>query len=462
MSDLIRSISFNVNSIVSTHPSSPFNHRLMQHSEKFIQKRRLFIVLPLLCLPFITLFFWALGGGQGNTAQAAVKPAGLNMELPDAYFNAQEKWDKLSIYERSTRDSMERDDQLTLEPYFELAALKETHQQDTVRRHLQNRPAASRLTTTAQASSGKTDPMEEKVNKKLEQLYQQLNTPPAVSIPSPVPMAPSPATEPAITSTQIEQLESIMQSMKEPGTPDPEMEQIQNVLEKILDIQHPERVKERLQQQQGAQERKTYRVANSNGTPIISEMGVPDARSRFDTVPYKVSTLPRVDFYGLEQEALPSEPDNAIPAVIHDTQEVVSGTTIRLRLTREVTLNGHLIPKDEYIYGTCTISGERLMISITSMRHENSIYPVALTAYGMDGLQGVPVPGAISRDVAKQSSNQAIQGVPMMGMDPALEIQAASLGVETAKGFFSRKTQLVKATVKAEDPLLLKDTGLLH
>jgi len=36
------------------------------HSEKFLKKRKALLVLPLLALPFITLAFWALGGGKGN------------------------------------------------------------------------------------------------------------------------------------------------------------------------------------------------------------------------------------------------------------------------------------------------------------------------------------------------------------------------------------------------------------
>jgi conjugative transposon TraM protein len=173
----------------------------------------------------------------------------------------------------------------------------------------------------------------------------------------------------------------------------------------------------------------------------VSDMTALNEIGNADSLVYAV-TQNNNGFYGLDDiEKNPIE-DNAIPAVIHDTQEIVSGATIRLRLTEEVTLNGHVIPKDEYIYGTCNISGERLMINITSMRHENSIYPVALSAYGMDGLPGIHIP---------------MQSVQMMSMDPTLEMQAATLGLETAKGFFSKKTRLIKVTVKAEHPLLLKD-----
>ncbi len=58
-----------------------------KHSPQFLQKRKFLLVLPLLVLPFITLLFWALGGGKLSDAQAQPQTAkeGLNIELPDAY-----------------------------------------------------------------------------------------------------------------------------------------------------------------------------------------------------------------------------------------------------------------------------------------------------------------------------------------------------------------------------------------
>lgn len=40
------------------------------HSPKFLRQRKFFMVLPLLVLPFMTLMFWALGGGKVNNADA--------------------------------------------------------------------------------------------------------------------------------------------------------------------------------------------------------------------------------------------------------------------------------------------------------------------------------------------------------------------------------------------------------
>jgi hypothetical protein len=72
------------------------------HSQKFLQQRRFYMVLPLLVLPFITMIFWALGGGQGTQVQAQEIKSGLNMELPGAHFDKEDElWNKFELYEQA-------------------------------------------------------------------------------------------------------------------------------------------------------------------------------------------------------------------------------------------------------------------------------------------------------------------------------------------------------------------------
>ena len=43
-----------------------------KHSVKFLRQRKMMLVLPVLIIPFITMGFWALGGGEGQTTQGIV------------------------------------------------------------------------------------------------------------------------------------------------------------------------------------------------------------------------------------------------------------------------------------------------------------------------------------------------------------------------------------------------------
>src|SRR5437870_11594067 len=88
------------------------------HSQKFLQKRKFAMVLPVLVLPFITMLFWALGGGQGSPEEKSLEKTELNLELPDPHFN-DEEWNKLALYEQAERDSLKYAEEKKNDPYFD-------------------------------------------------------------------------------------------------------------------------------------------------------------------------------------------------------------------------------------------------------------------------------------------------------------------------------------------------------
>src|SRR5687767_1525513 len=83
------------------------------------RRRRLLLMLPVLVIPFITLAFWALGGGQkvGNNEEEN-KAQGLNLELPAANLKQKGSMDKLAFYEKARRDSMKFAEWIRSDPYY--------------------------------------------------------------------------------------------------------------------------------------------------------------------------------------------------------------------------------------------------------------------------------------------------------------------------------------------------------
>jgi hypothetical protein len=75
--------------------------------------------------------------------------------------------------------------------------------------------------------------------------------------------------------------------------------------------------------------------------------------------------------------------------------------------------------------------------------------PVSLHLFDFDGLEGIYIPGAISRDAAKQSGDRAIQGMGISTFNPGIGAQAAGVGIETARNILSRKIRMTKVTVKS-------------
>ena len=66
------------------------------------------------------------------------------------------------------------------------------------------------------------------------------------------------------------------------------------------------------------------------------------------------------------------------------------------------------------------------------------------------------MPGAITRDVLKQSGDQAFQTMGITSLDPSLAAQAAGAGIETAKNLLSKKIKLVKVVIRDGYRVLLK------
>jgi hypothetical protein len=82
--------------------------------------------------------------------------------------------------------------------------------------------------------------------------------------------------------------------------------------------------------------------------------------------------------------------------------------------------------------------------------------PVKLAVYDLDGIEGIHIPGAITRDVANQSTDKSISNIEMTSIDPSFKAQAATAGVNAAKSLLTKKAKLVRVTVKAGYTVLLK------
>jgi conjugative transposon TraM protein len=434
------------------------------HSENFIRKRRFLMVLPLLVTPFITMTFWALGGGKGTPAKAESPTQGLNVSVPDAQFSNKETWDKLNLYEMAKRDSNKFEEARENDPYFDLITFKtqkdKNSQEDSLAGKLINAfPHKDKLGL---------DPNEERVNKKLEELFREVNKSAESQHDPSAPKRPSGITSSSQNDPQftqdVDRLGQMMEMMKDSPEADPEMQQIESVLEKILDIQHPDRVKEKMQAFSDKQKANALPVTTTETDDNIALLGWRENSSvmTMDTAAFLEllsSQSTSNGFFGLDEVITEEGIANGIRAVIHDTQELVEGATVKMRLVDAVTIQGKNIAAGQFLFGTCAINGERLTIEINSVRDGNALLPVALSVFDLDGLEGIYIPGAITRDAAKQASGNALQNVQLMSLDPSIGAQAAAAGVEAAKGLLGKKAKLIKVTVKAGYQILLKDNN---
>lgn len=423
------------------------------YTEKFKKQRKLLLVLPLLTLPFVTMTFWALGGGSAAaTTSSQPVQQGFNAKLPDARLK-DGNMDKMSLYSLAQQNAAKDPD-----PYGAIVD-SPVHKMLPEDNPFNYQPqAAAKETGDIQIS--KPDPNEVRVRSKLDQLREALNrtSPDEMSAQTALPDS---TIAPGGQDNRLAQLQQMMAAENQTGNPDPEMSQLDGMLEKILDIEHPDRVQEKLRQQSLKNQGEAFAV----GVPKEKETadlfsGAGHAPGNGFSSP--VSSLDPNGFYDLEDHAAPDNQRPAITAVIHQQRTLVSGATVKMRLTEDVYINGIQIPKGNFVFGTCNVAGERLTVQVKNIRFGNNILPVSLSVYDLDGLEGVDIPGAITRDAAKSGADQAVQGLQFMSMDPSFGAQAAGAGIEAAKSLLGRKAKLVRVTVKAGYPVLLVDQKALQ
>jgi conjugative transposon TraM protein len=437
------------------------------HSGQLLRKRKFFLLLPLLVLPFTTLLFWALGGGKGSDVQAGQSTAkgSLNTQLPDAYLKDDKSLNKLSYYEKAALDSQKLEEQLKNDRYY-LGHGKTIpaglHQNsDTGLLSLKYKPGISTTTsglnTSPYNNSANSDPNEAKVYEKLNELNRAMKKTTLQSNRTKDNSLSGHRSQASVNSADIDRLEQMMnRSNGGDSDEDPELKQLNGMMDKILAIQHPERVKDNAKQPRDARSGQVFAVtANSNNdnTSLLQNNKGTTFRDTSTN-----NDFPGNGFFSLLDETSNSNVEaNAIQAVIHEVQTVVDGAIVKLRLLTEIFVNGTLVPKESFVFGTASLNGERLNIKINSVRYKTSLFPVQLSVFDMDGMEGIYVPGTITRDVAKASADRAIQGLGMTTLDPSIGAQAASAGIEAAKTLLNRKAKLIKVTLKAGYQVLLRD-----
>ncbi|MNJ95271.1 hypothetical protein D3C87_129790 [compost metagenome] len=416
----------------------------MKEVDALERKKKFLLVLPVICVPFLVLMFWFMGGGKGNVVIAAEND-GLNTNLPNSGSDSNERATKLDYYNEAERDSLR---------WLELVRSDPNYSVDN--KGLEDSLANYGLNTSLNLNSGNKS-NEDKIFDRLEQLNMELrkpvehNDPYSYSTPIRGSYNSSYATQ-----QDLERLEQLMQRMNAPVEEDQEMVQLTNMMDKILDIQHPQRVQERSESNAEKKNGQVFAVRPKKqklNVTLIDNRSAMDYAAEFNQETPKQANA----FYGLDSKSAEVIEENVIEAIVHEDQTITTGSVIKFRLSRDVQVNGVLIPKDEFVTGIASLRGERLEVDIESIRSGNSIFPVKLSVYDVDGLAGIYIPGTITRDVVKQNSDQAVQSMNLMGFDQSLGAQAASAGIELGKNLFSRKIRLVKVNLKAGYKVFLKD-----
>ncbi len=386
-------------------------------AEQLARKRKMLTVLPLLLLPFVIGIFYGLDGGKGSQASTA-PVAGLNLDLPKA--------------EASTITTNKLEATST--------ANDSTQNRDLVfgsKVDSSHATAGKAAGVDMAAGTGGTSAPDALALAK-QQLASAQNA------------QSSPGTAPATATLTVEQQLAIQNAQHQR-----EMEALRAQMEM-----------QRLTAQGnsagggggGGGLPATRPVAAVKKVPATRAIRVDDDAvvSSLGRKPRKASAAPSASFRGFDSSGDDGVDANTLPAVIHESQEVVSGSLVKLRLTEPAVVNGHQLAANTFIYGKCALSGERLIINIESLKSKGSIFPASLEVYDVDGLQGLNIPGTISRDASKQAGADAMGAGDMMTMSSSAATAAAGVAVNAVRSIGQKKIRLVKVRLKAGYQVMLK------
>lgn len=392
-------------------------------TETFKRKRKLMVFAPLFITPFLCLLFWSAGGGKGKVDN--IQQTGLNTDIPTST-NSQ-ILGKDAAYQKILQDSINK---------LKIQQENYVYSNDLYKTAL----GPSGLNTNMDNNA--PDPVLADVNKSLSAMAEEIKKSDQSSQPVQSP-----------TEEYADQMRMTQELLKA----DPQYQALMGQLS--LGNATPDSANAKVVSKQ-----------EENFIPVQNETAANAA----------IFTLNQNDgdkegrFYSGTSFKQKRNGVNTIAAVIHNDQTIKEGTVIKLRLTGDINLSGLVIPKNTFVYGVANLQDERLQVTVNSISFQNSIYPVKLMVYDIDGLPGIKIPGSVNQAAAKQSTNDIINaGTGSFGSSGAGGVtvnqsnsakqqivgQLTSSAIESGKQLLSKKLGEVKVFLKANYHIYLKQSS---
>jgi Conjugative transposon, TraM len=408
-----------------------------QKNENDLRQRKALLILPVIIVPMLAMGFHTLGGGKG--VEGVVKSpsgTGINTTLPDARFDGKKKvLTKLAFYEQADKDSVRLAQRRKNDPYY-------------------SRPAGGI------ALSGHPDERAQELLGKLDQLKGVLSR-----------------QEQGLSVSGVRKVGDLRVAAGDDemgrameahwrvgsvsgvggagemgvGHVDPDLEKLNGIMDKILRIKYPDQERAQDTTAPAVEHRTACLVMAAPKEEGIGELPTVEEKMEKDTD----AILGGGGFTELDD--VPADPvaENTVEAIVAHDQTLVSGESLDMRLAQDAVVGGVLMPAGTQFAGKASLSGERLLVTVSSIRIGSSVVPVSLEVVGLDGMPGIREPGSINRDAAKESADEAAGSLGVTSFDGTIGGQAAAASVQAAKSLLSRKIRMVRVSVPAGYRVLL-------
>ena len=371
------------------------------------------LVMPVIIAPFIVFIFWVLGlvGPAEAKASGGTDAPGINLNLPAAVPSADSSWDKLGFYEAADKDSAKLKQLRRQDPYLNESKYKN----DPLAKY----GAKAKYQPYPDEALNAADEQEKKVYERISAIHREMEREPVKKD-----VAREKRTVELNKNNDVDRLERMMEMISDKESQeDPEMVEIQQLMESIKDIQHPERVNERLKKEEVKE-----KVFDVSTAPVQDELVISSVQSN--------------RFYSMEDQ--PEEARaNGIIAIVHEAQKIASGDLVKMRIAQPLYINNKELAANSFVYGAAKINVNRIMVHISLVQIKGEHFPVALDVIGHDGMPGIPVVGSKATLAATQTADRAAQGVNVMGADN-LGAQLAGAAIQTGKQLLKKQTRVVQ------------------
>lgn len=424
------------------------------YTDAFLRQRKFYLALPVLVLPFLSFIYWKLVVvNLESKHQDSEKTHGLLLALPAADLSGEKNMDKLAYYRKADQDSASRAQQIKKDPYRQQEYHPAAGQDDPVLLGLDAAGAKSEQTAGFGQVAKAQNRHEAKVHQRLAALDKALvAAQPVSSDPEQDSHRATAEDQPEIT--KLEEMMAGIQTREIAQEKDPEMAQLDSMLSKLLLLQDREKNGPQLAGIPASSKSLPVSAA-APGDPVTLLL------AEKDTAESKLVDTTQSGFWGLGPDQN-TQTETSLTAVIDHAQQLIPGATVQLRLTSTLSVAGSLIPENTLVYGTASISGERLKIKISSVRSVDKILAVDLSVYDLDAIEGIYVPGALSRTVAKQQLAGQLQGYELDTGGFSVGAQAASAGVQMGKMLLGKKARLAQITLQQGYKVLLYDKSTIN
>lgn len=400
--------------------------------------RRKMMVYPLLFIIFAAAM-WLIFGASGSDEQP--QAAGLNTSLPTPEQSGIVE-DKREAYLQQEMEQKERAKRQSLQDFaFDLDEQVRVDEPESS--SLRNYSHTSRRDNTT-ALSTSTSAYED-VNRQLQSFYEEPTQEPQDEL-----------------QARIEELEmQLAEAQEQKSTQEEQLELLERSYEiaarYMQDKEHPQSQPDKEPTVSTNSRKITVRPMPRATRAVVSHLAAPIS----DSTLMAEFSQPRNSSFNTLADDIELSPSTAIRAAVYRTTTISDGDDVALRLLEDVIAGASIIPANSIVVGMARITQGRVQLSVSSIHHNGAIIPVELSAYDLDGVEGIAARGTEELSAIKEIAADMGSGMgsSITITDDAGTQLLSDMGRSVIQGtsqYISQKMRTVRITLKSDYMVLLQ------